>query len=268
MHRCGLTLGLEWDEKLQPNAQTFPPLFNPEDLVQVGDEINGSAERPRKRQRRDSPADESLENSASKPDEHRTGAKGPCVPCSDCTIGLQTSTWAQALSKHGVSVWKATIFMLGLENSNAIQLHPSKSALNYRFPNIVIEGKAYTTGRTPFEAENQAAVSGSYMINALQRFADSYDQFVPNGSLRRKGTPLVFSITSCGPLIQLWVHYALVTDDTTSYHMNILKSCHACVISEMEAFLSMVDQIMSWNKDEVLPEMTSQLVELAKAQGL
>ncbi|KIW41469.1 uncharacterized protein PV06_07024 [Exophiala oligosperma] len=259
-----------WDPILQPQAQ---PLSNSLStsfarVEEANDELQYTSQRSRKRQHTDSPSDAVFEATAQQTDE--TG--NVKLPCSDYTMGLATSTLAEALSKHGVSVLRATNFLDELEGREGFRPHPSRGPMGYWFPTLVIETKAHSTGRTPFEAENQAAVSACYVIKALQRFADSYIEAVQGSSGPPppcgRESPLVFSITSCGPLLQLWVHYALMEDNRTLYYMNILKSCHACVVSELEAFLSMVEQLMAWNKKEVLPEVTKQLIKLSQSLGM
>ncbi|KIW14491.1 hypothetical protein PV08_07275 [Exophiala spinifera] len=253
------------DPTLQPRGRGMRVSFNLGNVDQVSDELRDNPQRSRKRQRTDSLSDAVLEETQGSESVKPSSVK---VPCSDFTMGLSTDTLAGALStKYGVPVWQAQAFLQQLESMEGFRPHPYKNPVGYWFPTLVIEAKAFSTGRSLFEAENQAAVSACYMLNALQRFADSYDgavqQAIPPPTPIGKDTPLVFSITVYGPLLQLWVHYALKHNNSTSYHMNILKSCHACVTSELQAFLAMVDQIMSWNKAEVLPEMMNQVVQLS-----
>lgn len=154
---------------------------------------------------------------------------------------------------------------MDLQDENSLCSDPTNNLTDVRFPILIVEGKAYATGKTPFEAENQAAVAGSCMVNLLQQLTDVHLRCVPDSPGREKAlVPLAFSITTCGPLLQFWVHYPFVDNDVTSYYMCALKSCHACIADELENFLVMCEQLMSWNQDEFLTQIVGLLFPLAK----
>lgn len=100
---------------------------------------------------------------------------------------------------------KADDFLKVLQREQKLCSDPMQNFLNVRFPILVIEGKAYATGKTVFEAQNQAAVSGCCMVNLQQQLTDLFEGVFSNP--RGGKTPLAFSICTEGPHIEFWVHY-------------------------------------------------------------
>ena len=87
---------------------------------------------------------------------------------------------------------------------------------------LVVEGKSYATGRTIYEAQNQAAVSGSCMLNLQHQLADLTKGVAPrSGSIK---DPLAFSICTQGPIMELWVHYTTSVKDGRYYNMALVDS--------------------------------------------
>lgn len=261
VRRRVLTLEIDWDPNLNPDP---PQLFNFKHLGHANNEADYTAERPTKRQRREWSSNPSSDQSLpDAPASERGQHKGVKTPRPDCTIGLSHSTLAHALSERVLKTSQADGFLRGLQREHILYSDPTENFMNVRFPVLVVEGKAYATGKTVFEAENQAAVAGSCMVNLLQQLTDVHDRCVPD-SPHMNEAPLTFSISTWGPLLQFWVHYPLVEDNITSYHMSVLKTCHACIADELEDFLLMSQQLMSWNKDDFLTKITRQLFAVAK----
>ena len=148
-----------------------------------------------------------------------------------------------------------------LQRDGRLFSNPTQHFLELRFPVLVVEGKAYSTGRTLFEAENQAAVSGSSMLNLQQQLAKLHST-VKVTSQQRNPT-LAFSVCTQGPILELWVHHLEITDDITTYHMNIIASCHGSLADELERFLLKVDCLIKWYKQDYLEEIVDQLFAIA-----
>ena len=89
---------------------------------------------------------------------------------------------------------------------------PTRSSTGVRFPFLVVEGKSYTT--TVFEAENQAAVAGVCALKILRDLDGLAKKASAFKDVRTPGfqakPPLVFSISTQGPLHELWAHYTVV----------------------------------------------------------
>lgn len=107
----------------------------------------------------------------------------------------------------------------------------------------MIEGKAYATGKTVFEAENQAAVSGSCMINLQRQLSGLFKAVFPSSEriINPEGgkTPLAFSICTQGPIIEFWVADGL------------------------EDFFILLECLISWYKTDFLEEIADELFDLA-----
>ena len=259
-----LTFNQDWDPSLKPDVR--PEFF---DLDALNYLTNGAEDvgRPNKRQQMQQyiPSPDVSHPAMPSPPAPRKSKQQHIVknPRPDFTIGLHQSTVANALVERGLSKVKAETFLELLQTEQKLCSDPTRNYLNVRFPFLVIEGKAYATGKTVFEAQNQAAVSGSYMINLGQQLTDLFEGVFPSSPVREK-TLLAFSICTEGPQIEFWVHYALVEDNVRSHYMNILRTCYGSLQAGLEDFLIDVEHLMRWAKDEFLEEVADQLYRLAQ----
>lgn len=255
-------LNLDWDPSLKPDVQQ--EIWNSDALGQYNNEVGGVVDRPNKRQQG--------ERSFPSPDTSQPIMPSPTAlsqfkqdavktPRPDFTIGLRDSTISNALIKRGLSNFKADDFLKFLQRERKLYSDPTQNFLNVRFPILVIEGKAYATGKTVFEAQNQAAVSGGCMINLQQQLSDLFEGVFPN--LGGKKTHLAFSICTEGPQIEFWVHYALSEDNVRSHYMNIFRTCYGSLQGGLEDFLMDVERLMRWTKDVFLKEVADRLCTLA-----
>lgn len=255
-------LNLDWDPSLKPDVQQ--EVWNWDALGQSNNEADGVVDRPNKRQQG--------ERSFPSPDTSQSTIPSPAAlsqfkqhavktPRPDFTIGLRHSTISNALIKRGLSKFKADDFLKGLQRERKLYSDPTQNFLNVRFPILVIEGKAYATGKTVFEAQNQAAVSGGCMVNLRQQLTDLFEGVFPN--LGGRKTHLAFSICTEGPQIEFWVHYALSEDNVRSHYMNVFRTCYGSLQGGLEDFLMDVERLMRWTKDEFLKKVADQLCKLA-----
>lgn len=255
-------LNLDWDPSLKPDVQQ--EVWNWDALGQSNNEADGVVDRPNKRQQgeRSFPSPNTSQSTIPPP-AALSQFKQDAVktPRPDFTIGLRHSTISNALMKRGLSKFKADDFLKGLQRERKLYSDPTQNFLNVRFPILVIEGKAYATGKTVFEAQNQAAVSGGCMVNLRQQLTDLFDGVFPN--LGGRKTHLAFSICTEGPQIEFWVHYALSEDNVRSHYMNIFRTCYGSLQGGLEDFLMDVERLMRWTKDEFLKEVADQLCKLA-----
>lgn len=184
------------------------------------------------------------------------------TPRPNFTIGFRHSTISNALIKRGLSDTKADDFLNWLQGEQKLCSDPTQHYLNVRFPILVVEGKAYASGKTVFEAQNQAAVSGGCMVNLRQQLIDLSESVFPDFTGGK--TPLAFSICTEGPQIEFWVHYTLLQDSVRSHYMNIFRTCYGSLQRGLEDFLMDAERLMQWTKDEFLNEVADQLYNLAK----
>ncbi|KAL9015678.1 MAG: hypothetical protein Q9185_006940 [Variospora sp. 1 TL-2023] len=255
-------LNLDWDPSLKPDVQQ--EVWNWDALGQSNNEADVVVDRPNKRQQgeRSFPSPDTTQSTIPPP-AALSQFKQDAVktPRPDFTVGFCHSTISNALIKRGLSRFKADDFLKGLQRERKLYSDPTQNFLNVRFPILVIEGKAYATGKTVFEAQNQAAVSGGCMVNLRQQLTDLFEGVFLN--LGGRKTHLAFSICTEGPQIEFWVHYALSEDHVRSHYMNIFRTCYGSLQGGLEDFLMDVDRLMRWTKDEFLNEVADQLCKLA-----
>ncbi|OAG39038.1 hypothetical protein AYO21_06758 [Fonsecaea monophora] len=253
-----LTFDLDFNPNLKPKLPSLLPVNN---------ESDNTSDRPTKRRRVETPSGSSSDTPHTEAME--SAIEEPVVviktPRPDCTIGLAHDTVAQALLDHGIDELQVDSLLSTLESEHFLYSNPVGDMALLRFPTLVIEGKAYSTGKTPFEAENQAAGAASCMINLYQQLTDVHNCYAPS-SPHEKIAPLAFSITFVGPTIEVSVHYTVVKNNVTAYHMSVLDVYCATVIKHLETLVIVLEQIMRWNKEDVLPEIASQLAAIAKGR--
>lgn len=186
-------------------------------------------------------------------------------PRPDITVGLSARIVIDKLIARGFSDFDAEEALVALQKQLTFSLSALQPAFKMLFPPMVVEGKSYSTGKPIFEAENQAAVSGSCMCNQQYKLAEFTElvSCVPRGS---RVPPLAFSICTEGPVLELWAHYATSVRDIRTYNMNILKICRVsrrpALQKEVAGFLEAVYGIMEWASTEFLDGVVEQLVLL------
>ncbi|KAA6406610.1 MAG: hypothetical protein FRX48_09542 [Lasallia pustulata] len=185
------------------------------------------------------------------------------TPCPDITMGLRHPTMVNTLVAKGISEDQADGFLKFLQEQHRLCSSPSQQGVPIRFPVLVVEGKSYSTSKFVFEAQNQAAVSGSCMINMQLQLDELFESFAP-GPYTKKA-PLAFSICTEGPHIELWVHYTTSTNGRRNYNMSILKTCHALLLAGVVDFLVVVDKVLSWASSEFADDVAELLASVERA---
>ena len=143
-------------------------------------------------------------------------------------------------------------------NSFPIQLIP------IRFAVLVVEGKSYATGKSVFEAQNQASVSGSRINNQQHQLAD-FTKRASGGSIHSKVLPTGFSICTEGPHIESWGHYTREEDGIRKYKMNIMNTCYATLLPGVVSSFHDLDKIKSWALDTLLNDIAELLAVSERA---
>ena len=180
------------------------------------------------------------------------------TPCPNITIGLRHDNVAAKLKSVGVLEPHDDEFLKELQYKKALISCPAQPAGLLRFPSLVVEGKSYATGKTLYEAQNQAAVSGSMMLviqNQLSELAGSHSS----------NSPLAFSICSEGPVMELWVYYNTSKASVRYHNMHFLQICHASSLDTVVAFFLAVLHIMRWVDSTVLDDIAQKLLGMWKA---
>ncbi|KAL8899950.1 MAG: hypothetical protein Q9192_001316 [Flavoplaca navasiana] len=183
------------------------------------------------------------------------------TPRPDFTCGFRNRTVTKALLDRGLNASVTKDLLEALQLDKRLCSNPTQHFFELRFPILVIEGKSYSTGKTLFEAENQAAVSGSSMLNLQRQLTRLQDSVNP--ILGEKKPPLAFSVCTQGPILELWVHHLELEDNITRYHMNIIAACHGSLCDDLERFLLKIDCLIEWYKHDYLEEIADQLFAIA-----
>lgn len=125
-----------------------------------------------------------------------------------------------------------------LQDDGQLLSDPQLMQLGLQFPFLLVEAKGLTTGGNMMAAENQAAVGGACAINILRRLHDMDSGF----SL----PPFVFSITTEGPLHQLFIHY--YTED--NYQMTVHRAWRVNLQRDCNEFVLALARIVQWGQGE------------------
>lgn len=185
------------------------------------------------------------------------------TPRPDITMGLCHSVLIESLVVAGVDVMAADDFLKSLQDQQELCSDPSREALNIRFPVLVVEGKSYSAGKFVFEAQNQAAVSGSCMMKMQHQLADLSDLFAPRSHDKKE--PLAFSICTQGPYMELWAHYTTSVSGLRKYNMNLVQVCNALILDGVLDFLVIVDRVLAWACSDFVDNVAKQLALVENA---
>ena len=194
----------------------------------------------------------------SKPDNNYVKTARP-----DITMGFFHNVVAKKLLSLGVNELAAKELLKDLQYQGELMSSPTRPALHVRFPSLVVEGKSYATGKSMYEAENQAAGSGSSMLAMQGHLAELTERYSP-GSYENK-EPLAFSVTHEGPLMLLWVHYITSLEDARFYNMHVMGICHTTIQSNTREFFMALAGVMRWASTEFLDDVAAQLFLVWKA---
>ena len=121
---------------------------------------------------------------------------------------------------------------------------PATLAGDLAFPFTVIEGKAYSTGKQIFEAENQAAVSMACALNILHRL----DRIANDEIIASTQKRVLFSITTEGPIHELWAHWTIIKGGIRRFESALLDSWNGLVQSRASDFIVKLYSVCAWGK--------------------
>lgn len=94
------------------------------------------------------------------------------TPRPDITAGLRHKTVIENMKAQGLRDLEIKDFLKDLQYQQTLCSNPLQPAHPMCFPPMVVEGKAYATGKPMSAAQNQAAVSGSCMINLQHKLGE------------------------------------------------------------------------------------------------
>lgn len=170
-------------------------------------------------------------------------------------MGLDYHVVVAKLESVGVATPHSDRLLRGLQQERALTSCPAPTGALFRFPTLVVEGKAYSTGKTLYEAQNQAAVSGSMML-VMQH------QLYELAGSETSDFPLAFSICSQGPVLELWLHYNIFKGSARCYKIHQIQNCHAAAFHTVVDFFLAVLRIMRWSKLTLLDNVANKLLRV------
>ncbi|MCJ1381188.1 hypothetical protein MMC17_004297 [Xylographa soralifera] len=258
---------LDWDTSLKPELIQAP--WNFSFLEKSNDNSDELIDSPSKRRQPDNTCDSPERPQSTMPllplplQQPRKVKSIVKTPRPDITMGLRHSVVVESLKAQGLDEVDADLFLRYLQEQQTLCSDPSQQGTLMRFPLLVVEGKSYSTGKFVFEAQNQAAVSGSCMMKMQHQLAKLTELSAPESYEKKE--PLAFSICTEGPHMELWAHYTTSQDGRRNYNMRILQTCHASLLPGVVDFLLVVDSVLSWACSEFLDDVTKQLALVENA---
>lgn len=210
------------------------------------------------------------------------GSRGTSIkaPSPDLSIGIELTALISALSSPNFSRTMARTFLAWLQDEMVqhrpdgplrpmLVPVPAPRALDLAFPFAVVEGKAYSTGKKIFEAENQASISGACGLKIQLDLNNLLDRGVNATTDATSNTepPLFFTICTQGPIHELWAHWTVVEDDVRSFGSKLLDSCNALLLGQGEAFLVRPGNLGLWGVGPFMDSVVERLqIVAAKAK--
>ena len=175
------------------------------------------------------------------------------TPHPDLSIGIDLGALVSALSSQDLDEDKATGFidwlqkeMVQYEPGGSLEpmliLVPAPHALDLAFPFAVVEGKAYSTGKQIFEAENQAAGALACAHNILHRL----DCMANRGKATNTPPRVLFSITTQGPIHELWAHWTVVKSGVRIFESKLWDSWNALLPERAVDFIVKLNNVCVW----------------------
>jgi hypothetical protein len=165
------------------------------------------------------------------------------TPKPDIVVGLDDRDFAPT---H--RVWLAKHQSLGLILSD-----PHTAAMGLRFPFLIAETKGLSLNGGLVAAQNQAAIGAACMLQIL---VDLENQVALPATPTSLAPPrLCFSITSEGPVHELWVHFRL-GEATHMQNIRTWRTTHQRDVGELVYCLA---RIMKWAKDDFMKEIQEKL---------
>jgi hypothetical protein len=127
---------------------------------------------------------------------------------------------------------------------NTLKTDPHTSPMGLHFPFLIFEAKG---NADLFGAQNQAAVGAACMLRILDRIRCGDDM-------------IVWSVTTEGPIHELWAHYRDEKENYQSVHMNLWRMTN---LEHAKAFVEVMAKIMIWGNAEFAKRIIHALDRLA-----
>ncbi|PYH99754.1 hypothetical protein BO71DRAFT_313111 [Aspergillus ellipticus CBS 707.79] len=244
----------DWREDLKP------PVYNPRTTI------------PRKRNQSHRPLEEGVTPDSLHGSPHPLQATEKTVPLfklkdprPDICVGLSDdSLWNALEPKKDRTV--ARNFLFDLQNTSSLISDPHVIPLGLRFPFLIIEAKSAATGGNLYQAQNQAAVGGSTAIRILKSLSaigSSEQEAEDNGmsaELPHFEPHMVFSVTTEGPIHELWLHFQMPQED--DFSMVCIGAWRTTLRDGSMDLVSHISAVLRWGHSQLKDGIVSILVDL------
>lgn len=137
---------------------------------------------------------------------------------------------------------------------------PAPRALDLAFPFAVVEGKAYSTGKQIFEAENQAVVSMACAHNILH----CLDRMANRGKTTNTQPRVLFSITTEGPIHEFWAHWTVVKGGMRIFESKLWDSWNGLVEERAVEFIVKLNSVCVWGTGPFMKSVVKGLGKVAE----
>ena len=202
------------------------------------------------------------------------------TPRPDVTIGINLTPLISALSSRDLNEIQATELIDGLQErltkhelrgppEPMLISRPIVDGLHLSFPFAVVESNPHSTSRQLFDAENKAAVSAACALKMqldLDKLASANTMF--GGSCRIDKPPLFFSITTEGPIIELWYHWTVVEHGVRRFRSHLLDSYNALLQERGVDFVGKLHNVCNWGTGRFMGHVADLLAKVAEKYKL
>jgi hypothetical protein len=165
------------------------------------------------------------------------------TPKPDVVVGLEDRAFAPT---HRVRLAKHQSF-------GSILSDPHAAAMGLRFPFLLAETKGLSLNGGLVAAQNQAAVGAVCMLKIM-------DDLENQATLPTAPTPLAdpqlcFSVTTEGPVHELWVHFKL----GEATHMQNIRAWRTTHQRDVQELVYCLARILKWANDEFMKMIQEKL---------
>ncbi|PYI02925.1 hypothetical protein BO78DRAFT_210713 [Aspergillus sclerotiicarbonarius CBS 121057] len=214
---------------------------------------------PLKRSQPHQLAQEDVNDGGSHSSPRVTGPNPPIFklkdPRPDICVGLSSESISDALEPtRGRSA--AQNLLVDLQETSTLTSDPHVAPMRLRFPFLVVETKSGATGGNLYQAQNQAAVSGSIALRIFQSLADLHNG---QGSSDRV-LNLAFSITTEGPIHELWLHCQRRGEER--FYMVCVGSWRTTLKHSTLEFVRCLSAVLTWGDSTLREKILGVLQEV------
>ncbi|KAF2459935.1 hypothetical protein BDY21DRAFT_281486 [Lineolata rhizophorae] len=181
----------------------------------------------------------------------------PRRPDPDVFFGLADEAITKGLVLRGFPPTESSRYLRTLQHKKGVlSSEPTQRSCGLRFPFFVFEGKSAATSGNIYKAENQAAGAGACALKILADLdtlaLPAMQGTIPSTSSSQPSTfvgpsrALFFSLTTQGPLMELWVHYKQPQNALGNFHSYCFFDGRNTHWDRTQEFVRRLKAIVDW----------------------